>query len=235
MSDGKTSPWAYVGCGCAVLVGLAVVAVGGMAWWGYRLGKDLERDFKDPVASAAKTRAIVPYEQLPAGYHPLGGFSIPFIMDMAMFTDRPPSAVEEDDEFDDRGFFFMKIRTFGAKDEEELRRYLRGEGEEPDALTRASVDFDAEEIVASGSVKAGGGTILYQTRRGSLHTDQGAAEGLVSLFLVDCPRDDGRMRMGIWFAPDPNPAAPAAEADWSGTPADPKALEEFAGHFAFCG
>jgi hypothetical protein len=107
MSDGRTSPWVYVGWGCAVVALLIVLAIGGMAWWGYRLAKGIERDFKDPAARQAKTRAVVPYETLPAGYHPLGGFSVPFLMDMAMFTDRPPDAIDQGEEFDKSGFFFI--------------------------------------------------------------------------------------------------------------------------------
>ncbi len=236
MSDGKTSPWVYVGWGCAVVAALIVLAVGGMAWWGYRLAKGIERDFKDPAARQAKTRAVVPYETLPAGYHPLGGISVPFLMDMAMFTDRPPDAIDQGDEFDRSAFFFISVRSFDPKDEEEFLRFLRGEGPEPEALARANVGYEAREAVAQGTLEAGGGMLLYQARRGSLDTDQGEAEGVVDIFLVDCPRrDDNRMRIGIWFGPDPNPAAAAAEADWTGTPADPEALRAFAGHFSLCG
>ena len=42
------------------------------------------------------------------------------------------------------------------------------------------------------------------------------------------------MRMGIWFAPDPNPQAPLATADFQGTPADVPALTEFLAHFHLC-
>ncbi|HTQ78970.1 MAG TPA: hypothetical protein VMM92_03155, partial [Thermoanaerobaculia bacterium] len=57
--------------------------------------------------------------------------------------------------------------------------------------------------------------------------------GIVTLFLVDCP-DTRRTRLGLWFGPDPHPDKPAAADDLTGSPADPQALAQFAGHFRFC-
>jgi hypothetical protein len=42
------------------------------------------------------------------------------------------------------------------------------------------------------------------------------------------------LHMGIWFAPDPHPQAPAATADLQGTPADAEALTAFLAHFHLC-
>ena len=81
---------------------------------------------------------------------------------------------------------------------------------------------------------AGGGKLRYQARRGSLRAEQGKADGIANFFIVECPKDDGRLRFGIWFGPEANPGVPAAEADFTGTPADPQALREFAGHFRLC-
>jgi hypothetical protein len=217
-----------------VLAALAVAAVVGMGWWGYREARQLERGFKDPAAQAAKTRAIVSYQELPAGYHPLGAFSVPLLMDMAMFSDKEPPADEEEQKFDKRGFLYLSIRDLG-ENEVDLRRFLRGEGKEPEALAKAQVDFAPRETVAKGALAAGGGKLLYQARRGSLRTREGRVEGIATIFLVDCPQDDGRLRLGIWFGPDPAPTTAAPEANWTGTPADPAALREFAGHFKLCG
>ena len=51
--------------------------------------------------------------------------------------------------------------------------------------------------------------------------------------LVDCPRDT-RMRMAIWFGPDPTPEARAESASFAGSLADEDALRESMGHFSLC-
>jgi hypothetical protein len=229
-----TSPWVWVGCGCAVLVGLVMAAVVALGWWSYKQGKEIEVGFKDPVKRAERTREILPYEELPAGYYPLGAFSIPFLMDMAMFSDKEPRPeMEKGREFGERGFFFIKVRRFG-KGDKDLERFLQGEGEKPPLPEGAQVDFESRETVATGTVEAGGGKLRYQARRGSLRAEQGSADGIANFFLVECKKDDGRLRFGIWFGPEVNPTVPAAEADFTGTPADPQALREFAGHFQLC-
>jgi hypothetical protein len=58
--------------------------------------------------------------------------------------------------------------------------------------------------------------------------------GIATFLLVDCPNHE-RTRLGLWFGPDPHPEVPAASDDVTGSPADPQALAEFAGHFQFCG
>jgi len=74
---------------------------------------------------------------------------------------------------------------------------------------------------------------MYLAQRGDLQMNETRSHGVHSLLLVDCPQDQ-RMRMGIWFAPDPNPQAPLATADFQGTPADVPALTAFLGHFHLC-
>ena len=55
------------------------------------------------------------------------------------------------------------------------------------------------------------------------------------MMLFGCPRRDSRLRVGIWFGPDPDPAKPASETDFTGTNADPEEIRKFAEHFRFCG
>ena len=54
------------------------------------------------------------------------------------------------------------------------------------------------------------------------------------MVMPECPGDH-RLRFGMWFGPDPAPEKPVAEADFTGTNADPAALQEFLGHFKLCG
>ena len=88
-----TSPWVWVGCGCGAAVLLAMLALTGLTFWGYRKGKEFSDSMTDPDKRAAKVRSVLPYEDLPAGYYPAFAMSMPMgLMEMAMFTDRDPGS-----------------------------------------------------------------------------------------------------------------------------------------------
>jgi hypothetical protein len=53
------------------------------------------------------------------------------------------------------------------------------------------------------------------------------------MIYVPCP-SDSRIRFAFWFTPDPAPGKPKEELNLAGTPADPKVLADFLGHFELC-
>ncbi len=235
----STSPWVYVGCGCGLLVVLAMAGLAGLTYWGYQKGKEFEQGFKDPQVREAKTRKVLPYRELPAGYHPAGAFSIPFFMDMAFLTDRelPPGEASLGDKelFGEHGFIFMNMRHV-RDNKREMERYLRGEAPAPKnaGWNQPHVSFDAEEVIRRGTVSAGGRQILYAASRGEVSPQgQGSRHGIVTMVMPQCP--DNRLRFGLWFGPDPAPDKPITEVDYSGTTADPAAIADFLGHFGLCG
>lgn len=63
--------------------------------------------------------------------------------------------------------------------------------------------------------------------------DNPRADSLMTFFSVDCPGDN-RARMGVWFAPDPDPDRSNEEVDLAGTIGDPEVIREFVGHFELC-
>ncbi|HEY4589338.1 MAG TPA: hypothetical protein VII86_08910, partial [Thermoanaerobaculia bacterium] len=85
----QTSPWVYIGVGCGVAVLLALAGIVGFTFLVYRQGKEMVQGFKDPKTREAKTRQVLPYDNLPAGYYAGGAMSIPFLMDFAILSDRP--------------------------------------------------------------------------------------------------------------------------------------------------
>ncbi|MBW8876988.1 MAG: hypothetical protein JF614_18640 [Acidobacteria bacterium] len=234
-----TSPWVYVGCGCAALVLLGMLGFAGLGWWGYRTGKDYAEAMKDPVKRAEKVRAVLPYKELPAGYYPAFAFSAPMgLMEMAMFSDRAPGTGRvgrEEQGFDQRGFMYMSMRQV-RDNKEKMARFLRGEAPRPDdsGWAQSNVKFDPKEVVRRGTVNVGGTDVLYSAGRGDINSrGRRQTHGLVTMVMPQCPHDP-RLRFGMWFGPDPDPEKPVAEANFSGTNADPAAIQEFLGHFQLC-
>lgn len=234
-----TSPWVYIGCGCGLAVMLALAGLTGLTYWGYQKGKEFERTFKDPKARAEKTREIVPYRELPAGYYPVGAFSIPLLMDVAIFGDEEPrpgaSPNQGNPSFNERGFVFMSMLHVRAN-KEKMERYLRGEAPAPEDAPwmKSGADFDPKEVIRRGTVSAGGRQVLYSAWRSETSRRGHARKaGIVTMVMPRCA--DRRMRFGIWFGPDPAPEKPVAEVDFTGTNADPQEIAEFLGHFELCG
>lgn len=245
MSNGGPRTLSLLGCGCALVVlGITLVVVG-FTWFTYRQAKGLAEGITDPAKREAKARKILHYEELPEGYHPVGGFTIPFLFKTAILSDKQEiEAVEEEpgkkaDLFNRRGFLFVETPGFRA-DDSEIRDYFIGpsEGsEETEAPTDFStqsgdvnlnVQFDVREVLGRGRVPIPRGEALYVARRGRLAVEDKKIEGLSSLIYLDCAEDD-RVRFGLWFTPVPDPPT-----ELTGTPADPNALEGFLGHFRVC-
>lgn len=236
----KTSPWVYLGVGCGIAVLLGLIAISGFTYLVYRKGKEMKESFTDPKAREAKTREVLPYTALPAGYYPGGAMSIPFLMDFAVFTDREPTNGQGPDQgnFDERSFIFMNMRHL-RDNREKMERYLRGEAAAPEdsAWSKSNVNFDAKKVIRRGQVEVGGQTVLYQASQGEI-THKGPEtggvsvtqkkDGIVTMVLPECA--DDRLRFGIWMGPPPA----GAVDDYTGTPADPAALQEFLGHFRLC-
>jgi len=123
-----TSPWVYVGCGCAALVVVGLMILGGLTFLGYRKGKEFTEGMTDPVKREARVKAVLPYQQLPPGYYPAFAMSMPLgFMDMAMLTDRDlgTGKVGPDQGFEERGFIYMNMRQM-KDNKAKMERFLRG-------------------------------------------------------------------------------------------------------------
>ncbi len=181
---------------------------------------------------------MLPYEQLPAGYYPAFAMSMPLgFMEMAMLSDRDPGTGRSgpNQDFEERGFMFMTMRQM-RDNKEKMARFLRGEAPRPEdsGWSQSNVKFDPKEVVRRGTVTVNGTEVLYSAGRGEIRRRRREdRHGLVTMVMPECPHDD-RLRFGLWFGPDPAPDKPVAETDFSGTNADPAAIQEFLGHFQLC-
>lgn len=229
-----TSPWVWVGCGCGALVVLAMIGIAVVSWMGYRAAKDIEEGFTDPVKRVEKTKEVLAYQQLPPGYFPIGAIKIPFLLDMAIFSDRElgPGETAENN-LGEKGFMFFNMRQMGGN-KEDIRRFLRGEEPEKQEW-RNNVNYQPGEVIRFGTVEVEGATVLYHASRGqvSFGASSSHGQGLVTMMMPDCPGEK-RVRFGFWFTPDTTAGKPLAEADFTGTSADPAAIEEFLGYFELC-
>ena len=144
----------------------------------------------------------------------------------------PEVHADVDLDFGERGLVYLVLRRMG-KERADLNRYLRGEGPTPDWMGKGNVNVESSEVIRNGQLTAGAAKLSYTARRGKVTTNGEDRDGLFTFFLATCP-DDEKARIGIWFAPDPARGQPVAEVDWTGTPADPAALQSFTSHFRFC-
>jgi hypothetical protein len=234
----QTSPWVYIGVGCGVAVLLALAGIVGFTFLVYRQGKEMAEGFKDPKTREAKTRQVLPYETLPAGYYAGGAMSVPFLMDFAFLTDQEPAAGEGPDQgrYHEHSFVFMNMRHL-RDNREKMERYLRGEAPAPEDSPwgKSNVNFHTEEVIRRGEIQVGGEKVLYQASRGEIDHKGERKQGVVTMVLPKCP--DDRLRFGIWIGPAPQASEgkPVNETDYTGSPADPVAMQEFLGHFRLCG
>jgi len=230
-NDKKTSPWLYVGIGCAVALGILVIAVVGVGIVGYRYARQVGEELKDPVARAAKVKTVLGANTIPSGYYPLMGLSIPFVLETAILSD-----VEEPESggrpFEHRGFIYMNMMG-ASKQHQELRDFFEGRITESSMLKQQSIRMRAGDMIGRGEIKDKDRRILYVAQRGRVEMRNADIDGVTAMLLIECPGDT-RARLGIWFGPDPDPLTPVKAANFKGSPADQDEIRSFAAHFDFC-
>lgn len=234
----KTSPWVYVGIGCAIVLGFGVVMIGGIAFWGYRTVKNLEREMKDPAARLEKVKSVLGCTELPEGYHATMGLTIPYVMEMAIISDIEPGADGSGESgrrkkvFGSRGFIYVK--TLRGRNDEKLDEYFEGKTDAADFLRPGRVDVEPGETLTRGSLERSPMKLRYVAQRGSIRVRRDRVDGVFAVMQMECP-EETKLRLGIWFGPDPDPDSSAEDANLTGSPADPAAIDTFISHFSPCG
>jgi hypothetical protein len=231
MAEGR-STWFYVGVGCLALFVVCVLGAVAGGFWIYRTARQFEAQQADPDARTAKVLRILNGDRIPDGYHAVVGFSVPYVMDVAILSDEAPDPDGRMEDLGDRALIYVQmIRT--GQDEQALRDWFLGRTTDPKVLADNHINVDVDEIVGRGVLELNGASLMYLAQRGRVTTQGYSGSGIASIVLIDCPADD-RTRMAIWIVPDEKPDVPVAEVDWTGTPADPEELGRFLGGFRFC-
>ncbi len=235
MSEEKrTSPWVYVAIGCSIPLLLIAILLGATMFWGYRISKHIRED--TPETRAEKVKQVLGCREIPEGYYATMTLSIPFIMDLAILSDRPPDFKDEKRKhrpFDKQGFIY--VNAIRGRKGRSLKDYIEGKADAAELLEQGgNVRIGDREELGRGSFPLDGSTAYYVANRGSLTADRQPFRGLVTLVYFDCP-GDSRFRMGIWFGPDPKAGQPAeSKVDYAGTQADQGTIREFVSQFAPC-
>ena len=240
-----TSPWVYVGIGCLAAVLLIVAVIVGIGYVGYRSVRGTLESMEDPVARADAAMQILGVDELPDGYYPMVGMSIPFLLETAVLSDQPPDETGGAPGFSERGFIYVKTLRIGEQ-EQELRDFFDGKIDSPEALSQFSIDLDVDEMLGRGTFEEEDRTLRWAAYRGEIAADNPGGgpgesgsggrqhqQGLNAMVLIECPEDE-RLRFGIWFGPDPDPEAAAGSPALLGTPADSAAIQSFMRYFNVC-
>lgn len=228
MNEKKTSPLVWIGCGCAVAVFFIGLAAALLVIKGVDEARELAEEMSDPRARTAKVMETLNAERLPEGYHPMLGFSLPFVMDLAILSDLPSDPESgEPQGWRERGFIYIEMLSLGRQ-QDELRAFFAGETNDPRALRRSGINVDVREVIARGVIdraEIDQAEVMWVAHEGTIDAAGSRSDGITSIILMECG-EARRMRMGIWFAPLPE-AGLEEPAALAGTPADGEAIAEF--------
>ncbi len=236
----STSLWATIGCGCGLLVLMAVGAMVAAGYFGVSAFKGYVDDMKDPLARTTRASEILGAERFPEGYTAHLFLRIPWLVDMVVASDSEPVAIGEDDDFELESntvgqhlFVYLAIRG-SDMDHDELERMLRGESSSEGVQTDLDLELESEQELSRGSFELGNQELSYVGHYGELDLDDGDIDGIFSQVLIECPGDD-LTRAAVWFERGGERVAETDGFEIIGTPADEDTLRRFMDHFDVCG
>ena len=85
-SSGRSPKLGLLGCGCGAVVVALMLLMLIFTFVAYRQSERLKSGYESPEEAAAQVRKVLPHEELPDGYYPLGGASVPIFFRLAILT-----------------------------------------------------------------------------------------------------------------------------------------------------
>lgn len=226
------------GCGCLLigLVGIGILIALGVFGAG-RL-REYAKNMGDPAVRTQRASELLGASTLPEGYEALVYLDVPMLAELVILSTHEHRTETASGApvllANQRTFHFFSLRA-GSGKREELRRFIEGEVESASFFENFKLRTRSEELLGRGGFELPGQELRWAAHRGILETEsKGALPGLYSLVSIECEKDPGRARLGVWFERFSEVVPPPAELDLTGTPADPAAIEAFMAHFAPC-
>jgi len=230
----RTSPWVWIAAGCGGCLVLTVAATVAIGVWGYRFTREMVEDLEDPESREAKVLEILGAEELPEGYYPAMGISIPWLTDVAILSGKPvvferrsEDSLDidlEEGDFGDRVFIYLSARSFGDS-QDEVERFFSGRATRAMNMNIHGIRLRARELLREGEVEVRGTPVRYRIDHGDLERDSAEGsdttggrevEDLLIRLHFRCA-DDGRIHRAIWSGPaagtseQPPPERPPVE------------------------
>ncbi len=233
--SGKTC-LAWFGGGCIVLILLGGLVLGGGGYAACRAIQGVVETQQDPELRTKSALEALGAEALPEGYFAVGSIGVGPFFKMIVLSDRRPGPDGELSEAGKRGFFFIKVINRGSGASEKYakqRAFFLGEEGGSGIFRHTNLRIDPERVERRGRFAINGGEVLYLVQRGSLDIQKESVDGLSAVLFCDCGETTS-LRIGIWFAPDPDPEGDFDALDLTGTPADEAAIVDFIGGFHLC-
>ncbi len=234
MSEQKKSPWMWIGCGCGLLVLIIGVAVGGAGFVAVKKAREFGESMTDPVKREEKVLEVLGGESLPPGMHAMLGFSIPWVLDVALLSDLPSDGGEEPQSFGEAGMIYVQIRGGLGNNVDELRDYFEGRTDDVSVLRDNDINIRVKEVLERGSIERDDLDLLWVSQRGDVSAiGNGSGDTVTAMMLLDCPQDK-KMRLAIWFENDDQSDVASGDRNFAGTPADPAEIAEFSSYLRPC-
>jgi len=228
MQPQRRSPWTFVAVGCVALLVAAAVAFIAFLFVGQRAARGVRAQTLDPALRLARVQELLGARDLPDGYAPALGLSVPLLGQVAVL-ESPPVGVGPGAEIGRHKFFFYLARSRSDRSDAWSDGFDR-------LLDLRGLDFQPGEVVAQGRLGVGSAVLVFRTERARMRArPRGEWPVLAALVEIDCRDATETERIGAWIEPDPAPGLPLEEVDLSGTPADPAAIRDFMSFFRLCG
>jgi hypothetical protein len=231
----KPSPLAYVGCGCAVLGVVGVLALVAFFLFAGSQVEQFQTDMASDASRTAQAEKLLGAQGLPPGYFSVLVLSVPMVADTVVLSTYRADVPANLQKGEVRMFQYLAPKTSSSQDVESFAAYLEGRSQDSTVLARSKIQLKTREVVSRGVLEYPGRKLRYLTQRGELISSEHERPGpvLSALVLFDCP-GTSTLRMGLWTAPDPAPQTPLRKLDTTGTPVDVNALSEFMSHLNPC-